>query len=62
VLACLYVATGDHADALDQLEAILATPYFVSPKWLTIDPTWAPLKGEARFQQLIAATATSPTP
>ena len=60
LLARLYLAIGEHDKALAQLDSLLANPYFVSPKWLAIDPTWAPLKGEARFQQLIAATATSP--
>ncbi len=62
LLARLYLAIGEHGKALDQLDSLLANPYFVSPKWLAIDPTWAPLKGEARFQQLIATTATSPAP
>lgn len=54
LLAQLYVAVGDHPHALDQLEALLAKPYPISPAWLKIDPTWAPLRGDARFERLIA--------
>jgi hypothetical protein len=33
----------------------------VSPAWLTIDPTWAPLKSDPHFQQLLAQPAKPPT-
>jgi serine/threonine-protein kinase len=62
VLARLYIALGDHPRALDQIDALLAKPYFISPAWLTIDPTWAPLKSDSRFQRLIARPAMSPKP
>jgi eukaryotic-like serine/threonine-protein kinase len=54
VMARVYVATGNHAKALDELDILLAKPYFISPAWLTIDPAWAPLAGEPRFQRLAA--------
>ena len=53
VLARIYVALGDHPHALDQLDSLLAKPYFISPAWLTIDPTWVPLKRDPRFTRLI---------
>jgi hypothetical protein len=52
VMARLYVATGNHAQALAQLDTLFAKPYFISPAWLRIDPAWAPLRGEARFERL----------
>jgi len=54
VLARIYVAVGDHPHALDQLDSLLAKPYFISPAWLRIDPNWAPLKGDPSFERLIA--------
>jgi hypothetical protein len=35
---------------------LVKLPYFVTPAWLRIDPTWAPLKGNPRFERLIAAS------
>jgi serine/threonine-protein kinase len=61
MLAQIYVVAGDHPHALDQLDSLLAKPYFISPAWLRIDPTWAPLRGDPRFQRLIAQPATTPT-
>jgi len=34
--------------------ALLTTPYVLSPGWLRIDPTFAPLKGNPRFERLVA--------
>jgi hypothetical protein len=57
LLARIYVACGDADKALDQIEMMLASPYFVSGAWLAVDPAWAPLKGNPRFQRLTAARA-----
>jgi hypothetical protein len=39
---------------MDQLEPLLKMPYYLSPGWLRIDPTWARLKDNPRFQRLAA--------
>jgi tetratricopeptide (TPR) repeat protein len=64
LLARIYVAAGDHPHALDQLDSLLAKPYIISPAWLRIDPNWAPLRGDPRFERLIAQSAAGarPTP
>jgi eukaryotic-like serine/threonine-protein kinase len=62
VLARIYVTTGNHAKALDQLDSLLAKPYFISAAWLRIDPAWAPLAGEPRFQRLVATAARPARP
>ncbi|HMA02659.1 MAG: protein kinase domain-containing protein [Gemmatimonas sp.] len=53
-LARIYILTGNQNKAMDQLEPLLKTPYFLSPAWLRIDPNFAPLKGNPRFERLIA--------
>jgi TolB-like protein/predicted Ser/Thr protein kinase len=53
-LARIYVVVGEPDKALDQLEALLRTPYFLSPGWLRIDPNFEPLRGNPRFQKLVA--------
>jgi len=62
VLARLYIATGDSPHALDQLDSLLARPYVISPAWLKVDPSWAPLTGAQRFEGLIAQPARGTTP
>ena len=54
-MARIYLLVGDHERALDLLESILARPYYLSPGWLRIEPTFAPLEGNPRFEKLTAA-------
>jgi eukaryotic-like serine/threonine-protein kinase len=54
LLVRIYMIAGEKQKALDHLEPLLAMPYHLSPGWLRIDPTFAPLKGEPRFQRLVS--------
>jgi tetratricopeptide (TPR) repeat protein len=56
-LARIYVLVGERERALDELEALLARPYFVSPGWLRIDPTFEALRSHPRFKKLVEGTA-----
>ena len=51
-LAKIHLMAGERAKALDVLEGLLRRPYYVSPQWLRIDPTFAPLRGGERFERL----------
>jgi TolB-like protein/tetratricopeptide (TPR) repeat protein len=53
-LARIYILVGDPERALDRLEPLLDVPYFLSPGWLKIDPSFEPLRGSPRFQRLLA--------
>ena len=53
-LVRIYILVGEREKALDRLEPLLRIPYHLSPGWLRIDPEFAPLKGNPRFEKLIA--------
>ena len=53
-LVRIYLLAGEHEKALDQLEPLLKIPYYLSPGWLRIDPTLASLRGNPRFERLLA--------
>lgn len=54
LLARVYLLGGEREKALDALEPLLRVPYYLSPGWLRVDPTFAPLRGNPRFQRLAA--------
>ncbi|HUF36413.1 MAG TPA: hypothetical protein VMN37_10715, partial [Gemmatimonadales bacterium] len=52
-LARIYILVGEPDQALDQLEPLLTMPYFLSPGWLGVDPTFESLRAHPRFQRLL---------
>ena len=46
-------ACGHAEDAIDHLTQLLALPSFVTKALLRVDPAYAPLRGNARFERLI---------
>jgi tetratricopeptide (TPR) repeat protein len=55
-LARIYLLAGKPEKALDLLEALLKVPYFLSPGWLKVDPAFATLRGNPRFERLVAGS------
>ena len=53
LMARVYLMVGEPEKALDMLEPLLSMPYFLSPGWLRVDPTFAELKGNPRFDRLL---------
>ena len=55
LLVRIYMMTGEPTKALDTLEPLLKFHSgYLTPAWLRIDPTFAPLKGNPRFDRLAA--------
>jgi hypothetical protein len=54
ILARIYILTGEEEKALDTLEPLLLVPYFLTPAWLRLDPTYDPLRHNPRFVKLVA--------
>jgi hypothetical protein len=56
LLTRTYLLVGDREKALSHLETLLRLPYFLSSKWLPLDPTFEPLRDDPRFQRLAAGS------
>jgi len=53
IMARIYLMVGEPEKALDMLEPLLKMPYYLSPGWLRVDPTFAALKGNPRYERLL---------
>ena len=61
-LAQVYVWTGDRARAIDALETLVQLPGYLSYGYLRADPMWSPLRGNPRFEAVVASLAPKPGP
>ena len=57
-LVKIYLLAGENERALDLLEPLLKIPYDLSPGWLRIDPAFHSLRGNPRFEKLIAGSGS----
>ena len=48
------ILAGQPAKTIDSLERLVKVPHYISPAWLKIDPNFDPLRGNPRFQKLVA--------
>jgi serine/threonine-protein kinase len=56
-LAQIYVWTGEKDPAIAQLEAVERLPTYLSYGLLKLQPIWDPLRGNPRFEKLVASLA-----
>ena len=56
-LAIIYAWTGEKDLACEQLEAVTKFPASASYGQLRLHPYWDPLRGDARFEKIVAGFA-----
>jgi len=52
-LARVYIVLGENDRAVATTAKLLRRPSYLSPGWLRVDPTFAPLRGNAAFRRLL---------
>ena len=57
-LVRIYLLVGESEKALDQVDPLLRVPFYLSPGWLGIDPTFEGVRGAPRFRRLLRERAT----
>ena len=56
-LAQVYAWTGDKEAAIQIVQAIVSVPSYLSYGYLRYDPQWEPLRGDPRFEKILASIA-----
>jgi hypothetical protein len=56
-LAQVYTWTGERDRAFAVLQTLLGLPGYVSYGYFKADPAWEPLRGDPRYDQLLASIA-----
>jgi tetratricopeptide (TPR) repeat protein len=56
-LAAIYAQVGERDLALEQLATLVEVPNGPTPGTLRVEPEWDPLRGDARFEKIVAALA-----
>jgi serine/threonine-protein kinase len=56
-LAVIYACTGDKDLALEQLSVVAGIPARLSYGYLRLHPYWDPLRGDPRFEKIVASLA-----
>lgn len=59
-LAVIYAWTGEKELALDQLKQAARIPSEVNYGYLRLHPYWDPLRGDPRFEKIVASLAPLP--
>jgi serine/threonine-protein kinase len=59
-LARTYIMAGEPERALDLIEPLLRSNYYLTPGWLRVDPTFDPLRRNPRFRRLAGAEEVRP--
>jgi len=60
-LAQVYVWTGEKERAMEVLERLVRFPGYVAYGYLLRDPIWDPLRGDPRFEKILASLAPKET-
>jgi TolB-like protein len=60
-LARIYALTGEKDLALEQLDVVSKLPYGPSYGMLRLDPEWDALRGDSRFEKIVASLAPKKT-
>ncbi|MEO7723980.1 MAG: hypothetical protein ABIU29_04720, partial [Chthoniobacterales bacterium] len=58
-LAQVYIWTGEKEKALELVEQLMKMPGYLTYGYLKVDPSWDPLRGDPRFEELLASLAPS---
>jgi hypothetical protein len=56
MLARIYIVVNEPEKAVDQAKVLLKTPSYFAPGWFRVDPNFAPLRGNQRFERLVKGT------
>jgi TolB-like protein/Tfp pilus assembly protein PilF len=57
-LAQVYTWSGEHDRAIDLLQQLVAMPSYINYARLKFHPLWKPLRGNPRFEAIVASLAT----